>query len=77
MAILVHNPISLASVGGAAIVEDEGLSHSDYSVLRKHGFVSSRGLPKPGSSGSVGPRSGRVLLVLVTKEVPFVLFTVP
>lgn len=76
-AIFMHDPISLPSVRSSTLVENQGLPHPYNLVLREHGFVPSRGLPEPRCGGPVGSGSGRVFLVLVTEEVPFVLFLVP
>ena len=71
--VLVHDPIRLLAVGRPAFVEDEGLSHADPLAAGVDHLVAAGGLPEPGGRGTVGPRAGRVLLVLVAEEVPVVL----
>nr|ACN32055.1 unknown [Zea mays] len=74
-AVLVHDPVGLLPVRGAALVEDERLAHADAAGARRgvDGLVAAGGLPEPGGGGAVGARPRRVLLVLVAEEVPVVL----
>ena len=73
-AVLVHDPVGLLAVRGAALVEDERLAHADAAGAgRIDGLVAARGLPEPGGGGAVRARPRRVLLVLVAEEVPVVL----
>ena len=73
-AVLVHDPVGLLAVRGAALVEDERLAHADAAGARGvDGLVAAGGLPEPGGGGAVRARPRRVLLVLVAEEVPVVL----
>lgn len=74
-AVLVHDPVGLVAVGGAALVEDERLAHADAAGPGGgvDGLVPAGGLPEPGGGGAVGARARRVLLVLVAEQVPVVL----
>jgi hypothetical protein len=72
-AVLVHDPIGLLPVRGAAAVEDERLAHADLAVAGADALVPARRLPEPDRRGAVRPRPRRVLAVLVAEEVPLVL----
>jgi hypothetical protein len=72
-AVLVHDPVGLLAVRGAALVEDKGLAHADALDGVVDGLVAAGGLPEPRRRGAVRPRPRRVLLVLVAEEVPVVL----
>ncbi|BAT03551.1 Os08g0116100, partial [Oryza sativa Japonica Group] len=72
-AVLVHDPVGLLAVGGAALVEDERLAHANAVDGVVDGLVAAGGLPEPGRRRPVRPRPRRVLLVLVAEEVPVVL----
>lgn len=76
-AVLVHDPICFTAIRGPSLVEDEGFSHADYSVLGEHGLVPAGGFPETGRCGSVSPGSGWVLPVFVAEKVPLVLFIIP
>lgn len=54
-------------------VEHQRLAHADHVALRVNGLVTPRGLPEPRSRGAVRSVARRVLLVLVTEEVPVAL----
>ena len=72
-AVLVHDPVGLLAVRGAALVEDERLAHADALDGVVDGLVAAGGLPEAGRRGAVRARPRRVLLVLVAEEVPVVL----
>jgi hypothetical protein len=73
----MHDPVSFPSIWCTSLVEHQGLPHPNKSVLGEHGLVPSCCLPKSGSSGSVSPCSGRILPILVTEEIPLILFIIP
>lgn len=75
-AVFVDDPIRFPSIGSSASVKDEGLPHPDDRpvVSREYGLVPACGLPEPVSCGSVSSCPRRILLVLVTEEVPLLLF---
>ena len=67
---LVHDPVGLDAVRGAALVEHESLAHADQRlVLGVDGFVATGGLPEALGGGAVGAVAGGVLLVLAAEEV--------
>ena len=72
-AVLVHDPVGLLAVRGAALVEDERLAHADALDGVVDGLVAAGGLPEADRRGAVRARPRRVLLVLVAEEVPVVL----
>jgi len=72
--VLVHDPIRLLAMGRPAFVEDEGLAHADPLAAGIDDFVAASGLPEASGRGTVGPRAGGVLLVLVAEEVPVILW---
>ena len=72
--ILMHNPIRLETMRSSSFVEDQCLPHSYPLTVAVYHLVPTRCLPKPGHRSSVGPRPRGVLLVLVAKEVPLVLW---
>ena len=75
---LVHDPVGLDAVGGAALVEDERLAHADHRLrqLGVDGFVAPRRLPEALGGGAVGAVACWVLLVLAAKEVVVCLFLI-
>lgn len=75
--IFMHDPISLLSIRCSSFVEHKGFPHSNKLVLVMNCLVSPSCLPKPGHRSSVCSCSGRILLILMTKEVPFTLLLIP
>ena len=71
--VLMHDPIRLLAMGGAAFVEDEGLSHADPFEAGVDDLITAGGFPETSGGGAVGPGAGGILLVLVTKEIPVIL----
>ncbi len=80
---LVHDPLGLAALGGAAAVEDERLAHADGGGgggggglaggdggAAGDGAVLAGGLPVAGAGGAVGAVAGGVLAVAEAEEVP-------
>lgn len=74
--IFMHDPVTLLSIRSPPFVEDKGFSHSNKPALIIHRLVPPRRLPEPGHCRPVCPRPGRILLVLVAEEVPFILLFV-
>ena len=70
---LVHDPVGLLAVRGAALVEHQRLAHADHMALRVDGLVTPRCLPETRGSGAVGAVACWVFLVLVAEEVPVAL----
>jgi len=67
---LVHDPVRLDTVRGAALVEHQRLTHADERVqLGVDGLVAPRRLPESLRRGTVGAVACGVLPVLPTKEV--------
>jgi len=63
-------------MGSSTSIEHQGFAHANplIGIAIVDGLVSPGGLPESGSRCPVRPSSGRILLVLVAKEVPFVLW---
>lgn len=70
----MHNPIRLLPMRGTTFVENQCLPHANAPRITVDDLVTAGGFPKPGSCCAIGARAGRVFLVLVTKEVPIVLW---
>ena len=71
--VLMHHPLRLPPLRGPSLVEHQCLPHPYEAVLHIDWLVPSGGLPETGRRCSVGASARRVLLVLVTEEVPLVL----
>jgi hypothetical protein len=76
-AVLVHDPVSLGTLGRLAPVEHEGLLDSDVVAGRRggreDGLVGAGGLPVARPGGAVGAGAVGVLAVPRAEEVPLVL----
>ncbi|RZR94506.1 hypothetical protein BHM03_00023208 [Ensete ventricosum] len=70
----MHHPVGLLSFGSPSSIEHKGLLHAhENSSPLKDLLIFSRGFPKAGFGGSVGPRAGGVFPVPLVEEVPFFL----
>ena len=76
---LVHHPVGLGALAGAAAVVHEGLLEADGLARviggRVDGAVDAGGLPEPGAGDPVGPDAVPVLPPSQAEEVPFLLST--
>ena len=77
---LVHHPVGLGALAGAAAVVDEGLLEPNGLAGASTGGgvdrpVDARGLPEPGAGDSVGTDAVPVLPPPQTEEVPLFLAT--
>lgn len=71
----MHDPIRLLAVRSSAFIENKCLSHANTFVASVYDLITAGGLPESGGGGSVCPCSGGVFLVLVTEEVPVILWS--
>ena len=72
---LVHHPLRLGALAGAAAVEDEGLLEADGVAGATSGGgvyrpVDAGGLPEAGAGDAVGPDAVPVLAATQAEEVP-------
>jgi len=75
---LVHHPVGLGALAGAAAVVHEGLLEADGLAGvggGVDGAVDAGGLPEPGAGDPVGPDAVPVLPPSQAEEVPFLLST--
>lgn len=68
----MHDPISLDTLGRAALVENKGFLHTNVSGAAVDGFVGARRLPIAGNSSSVRSNAVGVLPIPWGEEVPLV-----
>lgn len=62
-------------MGGSAFVKDQCLPHANpFEAGSVDDLITASGFPEPGRRRSVSARAGRILLVLVTEEVPLILW---
>ena len=69
----MHDPVGFLAVGGSPAVENQSLPHSNPPEVAVDDLVPPGRLPESSSRGAVRPCPGRVLFVLVAKEIPVVL----
>lgn len=72
----MHDPVRFLSIGGSSFVKDESLSHANKEMprARVNCLVPSCSLPEPCLCSSIGTSPSGVLLVFMTKEIPFIFF---
>lgn len=72
--IFMHDPVGLLAMGSTAFVEHKGLPHADPPAVAAYHLITASGLPESSRSCTIGTCSCRVLLVLMAKEVPIILW---
>ncbi|BAU00471.1 hypothetical protein VIGAN_10207000 [Vigna angularis var. angularis] len=72
----MHDPVRFLSIGCSSFVKHKSLSHSSKTMLTVNCLVSPCSFPESCFCSSIGTNSCWILLVLMIKEVPFILFII-